>query len=217
MDIKSLNGLPAHPLLVHIPIVLVPLSTLGAVLMLWPRLRARIGWATVFVAGVATVATFLAVGSGEALGEAVEGRGSERLLEDHTEIGANLRPWILLLFLTVLTIMLLDRHRTRRALGAESVPADWREQLEPSPTSGAGGVATATATTTATGTATVTRSGLQTAAVVLSALSIFFGALSSYWIYRIGHTGAKATWEKTQLQLERSGGGEGGTSSDTDE
>ncbi len=44
-EIETQNGLPAHPLLVHVPIVLVPLSAVGAVLMLWPFLRAKIGWA----------------------------------------------------------------------------------------------------------------------------------------------------------------------------
>ena len=44
MEIETLFGLPAHPLIVHVPIVLVPLSAVGAVLMCWPFLRAKIGW-----------------------------------------------------------------------------------------------------------------------------------------------------------------------------
>ncbi|MFM8305200.1 MAG: DUF2231 domain-containing protein, partial [Actinomycetota bacterium] len=113
MEITSLFGLPAHPLLVHVPIVLIPLAALGTVLMLWPRLRAKIGWATVFIAGVATVFAFLAAGSGEELEEVVERTANERLLEAHTSIGENIRIWIALLFVVLLAIMLWDRSRAR--------------------------------------------------------------------------------------------------------
>jgi hypothetical protein len=34
VEITSIFGLPAHPLFVHVPIVLVPLASLGAVLVL---------------------------------------------------------------------------------------------------------------------------------------------------------------------------------------
>src|SRR4051794_9915389 len=57
LALDSLFGLPAHPLLVHIPVVLIPLGALGAVLMLWPRLRHALGWwvcGIVVVAGITT-------------------------------------------------------------------------------------------------------------------------------------------------------------------
>lgn len=173
MEIQSLFGLPAHPLLVHVPIVLVPLAAIGAVLMLWPRLRDKIGWATVIVAGVATVFTFLAVGSGEQLEETVERTANERLLEAHTEIGENLRPWILLLFVVVLGIMLWDRYRARAV---------------------------------ASGSSTLTPQRARTVGVILAVLAIVAAAMSTYWVVRIGHSGAKASWDKTQKQIDRGGG-----------
>lgn len=169
MEIKSLFGLPAHPLLVHVPIVLVPLVSIGAVLMLWPVLRAKIGWATVVLAGAATVFTFLAVGSGEQLEETVENRANEKLLEAHTSIGENLRPWILLLFVALLAIMLWDHYRQRLGSGGG--------KLSPQ--------------------------RVKTIGVVLSVLSIVFAALSTYWVVRIGHSGAKASWDKTEKQIQR--------------
>lgn len=174
MEIKTLFGLPAHPLLVHVPIVLVPLSAVGAVLMLWPFLRAKIGWATVIIAGIATVFTFLAVGSGEQLEETVERTtANKQLLEAHTEMGENLRPWILLLFLVLLGIMLWDHFRAR----AE-----------------------------ASGGATLSPQRAKTVGVILSVLSLVFAALATYWVVKIGHSGAKASWEKTEKQMQRSGG-----------
>lgn len=175
MEIKSLFGLPAHPLIVHVPIVLIPLVAIGAVLMLWPSLRARIGWATVVLAGAATVFSFLAVGSGEQLEEAVEGTADERLLHAHTSIGENIRIWILLLFLVLLALMLFDHYRSR--VVAERAPS----RISPQSAKAVG--------------------------VTLSVLAIALAAVSTYWIARIGHTGAKASWDKTERQIQRSDGG----------
>jgi uncharacterized membrane protein len=185
VEIKSLFGLPAHPLLVHVPIVLIPLVAIGAVLMLWPSLRAKIGWATVILAGVATVFSFLAVGSGEALEGAAESTANEKLLDAHTSMGENIRVWIALLFLVLLAIMLWDRYRARLASGADANPR-------------------------------VSPSRAKAIGTVLSVLSIVFASVATYWIVRIGHSGAKASWNKTEQQLQRGGGGEGGGESDGD-
>jgi len=67
MEINDIGGLPAHPLVVHLPVVLVPLATVGA------------------------TATQLATGSGESLEERV--RESD-LIETHSRIAEQARPWI---------------------------------------------------------------------------------------------------------------------------
>jgi Predicted membrane protein (DUF2231) len=112
LALDSLFGLPAHIFLVHIPVVLIPLGALGAVLMLWPRLRAAIGWWVCGVLVVAGIATQLAIDSGQALREYVR---ETDLVRQHTHIGENIRPWLLLLFLALLGVMLLDRAVVRRA------------------------------------------------------------------------------------------------------
>jgi predicted membrane protein DUF2231 len=110
--LTSLFGLPAHVFLVHIPVVLIPLGALGAVLMLWPRLRPMIGWWVCGILVVAGVATQLAIESGKDLRHYV--RESD-LVRQHTRIGENIRPWLLLLFLALVGVMLLDRARQRRS------------------------------------------------------------------------------------------------------
>ena len=42
---------------------------------------------------------------------------------------------------------------------------------------------------------------------------------SSYWVYEIGHSGAKATWEKTQVKIDKGqgNGGEGGEGGESGE
>jgi uncharacterized membrane protein len=112
LALDSLFGLPAHPLLVHIPVVLIPLGAVGAVLMLWPRLRRSLGWWICGIVVAAGIATQLAISSGQSLEEYV--RESD-LVRDHTRIGENIRPWLLLMFLALLGVMLIDRAKRRRA------------------------------------------------------------------------------------------------------
>jgi uncharacterized membrane protein len=108
MEISKLFGLPAHPLLVHVPIVLIPLVTVGAVVLaVRPALRARFGWIAVALAGIALVGVQLALGSGEALEDHVE---RSAVLHRHTEMAESLRPLAVLLFVTLLGLMLLDRR-----------------------------------------------------------------------------------------------------------
>jgi len=116
LALDSLFGLPAHPFLVHIPVVLIPLGAVGAVLMLWPRLRHTLGWWVCGIVVVAGITTQLAISSGESLEEYVR---ETDLVRDHTRIGENLRPWLLLFFLALLGVMLIDRAVRRRATRPE--------------------------------------------------------------------------------------------------
>ena len=60
-----IGGLPLHPLIVHATVVFVPLSVLGAlVVVLFPAARRRYGSLVVITAVVATVITVLAEESG---------------------------------------------------------------------------------------------------------------------------------------------------------
>ncbi len=119
LALDSLFGLPAHVFLVHIPVVLIPLGALGALLMLWPRLRGAIGWWVCGVLVVAGIATQLAISSGQSLQNYVK---ETALMREHTRIGENIRPWLLLLFLALVGVMLIDRALERRASGSEERP-----------------------------------------------------------------------------------------------
>jgi uncharacterized membrane protein len=108
MEISKLFGLPAHPLLVHIPIVLVPLVALAAlVLAVAPRTRSVLGPVVVVGAGIALVGVQLALGSGEALEPHVE---RSPLLERHTELADALRPLMLVFFVLLLVALVLHRR-----------------------------------------------------------------------------------------------------------
>ena len=108
----KLFGLPAHPLFVHVPVVLIPLVAIGAIAMAcsgW--VRDRYGWLVLGLGVVAGVSTQLAIDSGQALRRHVPQTAE---LRRHVHIAESIRPLILLLFLVALTVMLVDR----RARGA---------------------------------------------------------------------------------------------------
>jgi uncharacterized membrane protein len=110
--ISKLFGLPAHPLFVHVPVVLIPLVAIGAIAIACSAsVRDRYGWLVLWIGVVAGGSTQLAIESGKALRRSVP-RSAE--LQRHVHIAESIRPLILLLFLIALGIMLFDR----RARGA---------------------------------------------------------------------------------------------------
>jgi hypothetical protein len=111
LALTSLFGLPAHALLVHIPVVLIPLGAVGAVLIPTPRLRRALGWWVCGILVVAGIATQLAISSGQSLEDYVH---ETQLMRDHAHMGESIRPWLLLMFLALLGVMLVDRAMQRR-------------------------------------------------------------------------------------------------------
>lgn len=95
MELESLFGLPAHPLVVHAAVVLLPLAALITILTAAvPRGRRHYAPVALGMALVATVAVGLAQGSGESLEERVD---ETELVEEHTEQGEQVLPWAIAL------------------------------------------------------------------------------------------------------------------------
>jgi uncharacterized membrane protein len=68
--VNTLDGIPAHPLLVHAIVVLAPLAAVLAILCaVWPAARQRLVWLVLVLAGVNLVLTPLATNAGEWLYE----------------------------------------------------------------------------------------------------------------------------------------------------
>ena len=100
-EIETFDGLAAHPLFVHVPVILVPLAFAGAILALArPRWRS---WAlplTAVFAGIGFIGVQLAVMSGEGLEELLG--EEEAAIERHAEIAEQARPMVLLFLLVAL-------------------------------------------------------------------------------------------------------------------
>lgn len=82
---STIQGLPAHILLVHFIVVLAPLTAaLAIVCALWPAARQRLTWLVVLLAVVTTLLTPLTTEAGEWLEHQT---GRTALLHEHTELG----------------------------------------------------------------------------------------------------------------------------------
>ena len=95
MEINDLFGIPAHPLVVHAAVVLLPLAAIGTVIVAAiPKARRHYAPLVFAVALVATIAVGLAQQSGESLEERVN---ETELVEEHTEQGETVLPWAIAL------------------------------------------------------------------------------------------------------------------------
>lgn len=113
MEIGKITGIPAHPLFVHVPIILIPVvALLTLAYLLVPAWRKGLLYPTGVLAIGMMLFSVLAAGSGEKLEEMLDER-ENALLEHHTEIGEQLE-WIAVLFgLAVLGYLFLDWYRGR--------------------------------------------------------------------------------------------------------
>ncbi len=108
-------GIPAHPLVVHAAVVLVPLAALGALaLLLAPRWRRRYGWLAAGFAVAGFAAALAAKLSGEAFA-ADRGLGGTPRIAAH-EAWGNWAPWPALLLAVgmVALVWLTAREAPRR-------------------------------------------------------------------------------------------------------
>lgn len=117
-------GLPAHPLLVHAPVVLIPLLVVAAIaITLKPPWRDRYGLAVGLLAVVALGSTVLAAGAGEQL--LAHEREQSTLIHDHQEAADTLRLLMFALTAMLLLTLARDWHAARdgrsAALGGRAV------------------------------------------------------------------------------------------------
>jgi hypothetical protein len=115
LELKSISGIPLHPLIVHIPVMMVPLAFLGAVLALVrPPWRS---WAlplTAVFAGVALAGVQLAMQSGEGLEELLDEESA--LIERHSQLAEQARPIVFAFFLLAVAAAVIF-HLVARADG----------------------------------------------------------------------------------------------------
>lgn len=174
----QLFGLPAHPLVVHAPVVLIPLAVIGALAMMTrPRWYHRFRWPVLAIAAVGTLGAIISAGSGEELEEAVEGSASSaarHAIHEHAEAGELART-LSIVFLVALAVWVL-------------VPW-WSERRNRSATHASVGAAVAQPATGSRWLRTVLMVGVGATAVA-----------SLVTIVEAGHSGASSVWDDVQLQ-----------------
>lgn len=107
MEFDTLAGLPAHPLFVHVPVIVVPLAALATVILaFFPRYIERWAWWVVCLAGVGALGAILTAGSGEALEDRVD---ETALLERHADLGELARTVSIALFIVLAIVAMAHR------------------------------------------------------------------------------------------------------------
>ncbi|MEP6851333.1 MAG: DUF2231 domain-containing protein [bacterium] len=97
MGPTDINGLPAHALLVHFVVIFVPVAAAAVLLsVFWPAARARLGIVTPLVAFGALVSVPITTHAGQWLKDHIG--GTSPLIQRHAQLGGELLPWVLGLF-----------------------------------------------------------------------------------------------------------------------
>lgn len=163
-----LFGLPAHTLLVHIPIVLLPLAAIGVVvMMIKPAWHQRYRWVVLGMGVVGAMGATLAAQAGEELDRrviAVERREAARRWRHHAQLGETSRN-VALLFLILLLVFVLTpwwHERRIRLTDADAMAASQR---------------------------------FRVFTIVVSALTALASVGTVVTIVEAGHTGSKSVWE----------------------
>jgi uncharacterized membrane protein len=169
------DGLPAHPLIIHVPVVLIPVSILGSLACVArPRWFGRYGILLCCTAIVAMSSIFLAMQAGAALRGALHLQGqAARLINEHSH-AAHILAFV---FVAFTAILILTFSATR--ISGEMGPTG----LEP-----VDRVLSARSTLI----------GLRVALIVLALASAF-------WVFRVGDLGAKAVWQGRIQAAQRNG------------
>jgi hypothetical protein len=180
----TLNGLPAHILLVHVIVVLLPLAALLLVLSaVWPAARRKAAGANALLSLVVLALVPVTTNAGEWLQRRV---ASTDLVRAHTELGDT----AIYVAVPVAVLALVVWWREREAV-ASSQPA-----AQPSVASDRTAESGSTITVERTAPRrTILAPGSALLSVVIAVLSVVAAGAVAYDIYRIGDSGAQAAWQ----------------------
>ena len=94
----TINGLPAHPFLIHLVIVLLPAASLMAILgSLWPAAQRKFTFLTPLVALIGMIMVPITVSAGEQLATEM---GIGAAVAEHEKLAKRILPFAIALFIT---------------------------------------------------------------------------------------------------------------------
>jgi uncharacterized membrane protein len=104
---STVFGLPAHPLIIHAVVVLIPLSALGAIVVaVWPAARARYAPLVLAIATVALISVPAATQSGEHLADHLQ---PSKLVATHAELADQMLPIMVVFWLGLTALVVVSR------------------------------------------------------------------------------------------------------------
>jgi hypothetical protein len=174
----TIGGLPAHPLLVHAVVVLLPLAALCAVaLALLPRWRRKYGWPVLLLTAVAVGVVPISETAGQQLLSKLTMLDSP-LIQRHTDLGEELLPFSLGFGVAVILLLvagrLADREHAAQAAAQQPAPAEGSDPAEVGPT---------------------VPKLWRRVAMLASVLVVATALATTVQVVRVGDSGARAVWQ----------------------
>ncbi|WP_045878262.1 DUF2231 domain-containing protein [Pseudofrankia sp. DC12] len=163
----TISGLPAHALIVHATVVLVPLAALLlALTALWPRVRRALGPLPALACAGALILVPITTSTGEKLRDKL---GVDNpLIARHAALGEDLLPWVAGLFVAALLLLFVHGWRPT----AWSMPG-----------------------TVQAGSGSSVRTLPRLLTAVVSLIVVVLAVIVIVEVVRIGHAGAEAVWQ----------------------
>ena len=182
---EKVFGLPAHPLVVHAAVVLIPLTVLTAVgYVLIPRLRPRLGWVLVLTSVGGGAASVVAAETGDRLAKHLGGTAA---IDKHGGFGLDTRNMALLMAVVSVVLVTVDHVRARNV--ARPVRPDYPDN-EWTMVGGGPSRADMRRANSSSGSTVLT---VVSVVLMLALLATAAGAAIS--VGRAGDTGARLVWE----------------------
>jgi hypothetical protein len=190
-----INGLPAHVLLIHVVVVLVPLGALFTALSaVWPAARHKLGFLSPLTCLIAFLFVPITIHAGRWLQQREHFTGAlGQAIQKHANLGASFWVYALLLLIVSVAVWLIGR---RYEFSLRPIPTAANGQPGNGgndPGLGAGGMATATRTQPRT----ETRVLPIWASAVVAVVGVAVAGLVTWQLYRVGDAGAHAVWGNT--------------------
>lgn len=193
----TLNGLPAHIVLVHAIVVLLPLSALLLVATaVWPAARRKLAGINAVLATLTLLLVPVTTNAGEWLQARVD---ETSLVGNHADLGAT--ALYVALPVAALAVLVWWRAKEQAAHQALSATAPARTEPHVLPS---GGTTTLVAAPAPAPTVPIRRMHLAPASSAVTALVAVAAVLASgaavYDVYLIGESGARAAWQDSFTQ-----------------
>jgi hypothetical protein len=186
----TLNGLPAHVLLVHTIVVLLPLASLLLVLSaLWPAARRKLAGPNALLSVLVVILVPITTDAGDWLEHRV---ASTPLIRAHTDLGDTALYVAIPVAVLALVVWWRQREAAKTVSASPEVPA---ADAVPAGASSDGPGAAKLATRPAVARRTFLAPASTVVTVVVAVLSVVAAGAAAYDIYRIGDSGAQASWQ----------------------
>ncbi|SHG74230.1 hypothetical protein SAMN05443575_2673 [Jatrophihabitans endophyticus] len=186
----EIGGLPAHVLLIHAIVVLAPLGALFTILSaVWPAARHKLGVISPLTCLVVLALVPVTTNAGEWLEDRLTENGPNAAIEKHADLGDTFLWFAIGLFVVSAAVWWVGRVDDRAA--ATRPEATRPEADGTGGPGGPGATATAVRPTARTAVPVAVRVAVAVVAIAVSLVTV-------WQLYRIGDTGADATWDFVQ-------------------